>query len=95
MDAAFVQGGLELPQDENLQSLGAIFLELMVVFRGKSSPVGANAGEWGDILLAAGSKASGNRAAALALIEAAGLQNVGIDLGDVGGNDAIDALHAN
>ena len=74
VDAAFVQGGLELPQDENLQSLGAIFLEPMVVFRGKSSPVGTNAGEWGDIRLAAGTKASGTRAAALALIEAAELQ---------------------
>ncbi|WP_171230351.1 TAXI family TRAP transporter solute-binding subunit [Ruegeria sp. HKCCA4008] len=95
VDAAFVQGGLELPQDESLQSLGAIFLEPMVVFRGKSSPVGANAGEWGDIRLAAGSQASGTRAAALALIEAAGLQNVGIDLVDVGGHDAIKALYAN
>ncbi|NOE20224.1 hypothetical protein GS634_19040 [Ruegeria atlantica] len=26
VDAAFVQGGLELPQDESLQSLGAFFL---------------------------------------------------------------------
>ncbi|WP_209509438.1 MULTISPECIES: TAXI family TRAP transporter solute-binding subunit [unclassified Ruegeria] len=93
VDVAFVQGGLDLPQESGLQSLGAIFLEPMVVFQGKPGPIGGNAGEWDGIRLAAGTEGSGTRAAAIALIEAAGHKDTGITLVDAGGLDAIDALY--
>lgn len=94
VDVAIVQGGLNLPRESGLQSLGAIFLEPMVVFRGKLSPIGGNAGEWEGIRLAAGAEGSGSRAAAIALIEAAGHRDTGITLVDAGGPDAIDALYS-
>ena len=95
VDVAFVQGGLDLPQDGDLHSLGAIFLEPMMVFRGKPNSIGGNAGKWEDIRLAAGAEGSGTRAAAIALIEAAELKDTGITLVDAGGSEAIDALYSN
>ncbi len=72
-DVAIVQGGLALPENANLASLGAIFLEPIAIFRSKVSPLDANPGEWKDIRIAAsGPMGSGSRAAALAKIEAAG-----------------------
>ena len=91
-DVAIVQGGLELAEDANLQSLGAIFLEPIVLFRGRSSPLDPNPGEWRDIRLAAGPVGSGTRAAALALIEAAGVSDAGIELVEAGGAKALAAL---
>ncbi len=94
VDVAFVQGGIDLPQDQGLQSLGAIFLEPMVAFSAKTSSVAANAGEWDAVRVAAGTRDSGTRAAALALIEAAELQDAGITLVEAGGFDAIQALYS-
>ena len=91
-DVAIVQGGLELAKDANLQSLGAIFLEPIAIFRGQSSPLGSNPGEWRDIRLAAGPVGSGTRAAALTLVEAAGVSGAGIELIEAGGADALTAL---
>jgi TRAP-type uncharacterized transport system substrate-binding protein len=94
VEVAFVQGGLDVPQEADLQSLGALFPEPLVVFRRISGDLDANPGEWSDIRLAAGAPESGTRAAALALIEVAGVQDVGITLVDAGGSEAIEALHA-
>ncbi len=94
VDVAFVQGGIDVPKDQNLQSLGALFPEPLVVFRSKSGNVDANPGEWADVRLAAGVKDSGTRAAAISLIQAAGLQDVGIRLIDAAGSEAIEALYA-
>ncbi len=95
VDVAFVQGGIDIPQDDGLESLGAIFLEPLVVFRSNSSVIDPNPGEWTGLRLAAGTAESGTRAAAIDLIEAAELQGVGLTLVDAGGAEAIEALHAN
>lgn len=95
VDVAFVQGGIGIPQDDGLASLGAIFLEPLVVFRGVSSVIDPNPGEWAGLRLAAGAPGSGTRAAAIDLIRAAELQEVGIALIDAGGPAAIEALYAN
>ena len=92
VDVALVQGGLEVARDSGLQSLGAVFLEPVVIFRRASKELDTNPGSWRDVQLAAGPNGSGTRAAALALIEAAGLQNAGITFLEAGGNDALDAV---
>lgn len=92
VDVAFVQGGIALPSGHDLQSVGALFPEPLVIFRHVSSEVGRYPGDWRGLKLAAGKVGSGTRAAALALIEAADLQNSGIVLLEVGGSDAIAAL---
>lgn len=91
-DVAIVQGGLELTADADLQSLGAIFLEPIAIFQGQSTSLGPNPGEWRDKRLAAGPVGSGTRAAALALIEAAGVNDAGIKLAEAGGAEALAAL---
>ena len=92
VDVALVQGGLEVAKDSGLQSLGAVFLEPVVIFRSLSREIDTNPGRWRDVQLAAGPEGSGTRAAALALIEAAGLQHAGITFLEAGGNDALDAV---
>ena len=94
VDVAFVQGGLDLPSDHNLQSLGAIFPEPLVIFRHVSADVSRYPGEWKGLKLAAGEVGSGTRAAAIALVEAAGMQNSGIELVEKGGTESIAALRA-
>ncbi len=91
-DVAFVQGGIPLPKGHNLESLGALFPEPLVIFKRASAQVGRYPGDWRGLRLAAGREGSGARAAALALIEAAGLQESGIVLQEIGGFEAIDAL---
>lgn len=94
VDVAFVQGGISLPREHSLDSLGALFPEPFLIFRHMSSQVGRYPGEWGGLRLAAGQTGSGTRAAVLALIEAAGLQDKGIVLLEIGGSDAIAALRS-
>ncbi|WP_170603960.1 TAXI family TRAP transporter solute-binding subunit [Ruegeria arenilitoris] len=94
-DIAFVQGGIDIPQDVGLQSVGAMFPEPLVIFKSKFGVIGSNPGEWSELRLAAGSEESGTRAAAIALIKAAGLQNVGIKLIDASGTAALNALYNN
>lgn len=94
VDVAFVQGGLDLPPDHDLQSLGAIFPEPLVIFRHVLADVSRYPGEWKGLRLAAGKVGSGTRAAAIALVEAAGMQNSGIELVEKGGSDSIEALRA-
>lgn len=92
VDVAIVQGGLEIDQDNGLQSLGAVFLEPIAVFRNTSFPLDPNPGEWSGVRLAAGPEGSGTRAAAQALIDAAGLEEAGIVLVPAGGSEALVAL---
>ncbi|MEX0338980.1 MAG: TAXI family TRAP transporter solute-binding subunit [Arenibacterium sp.] len=92
VDVAFVQGGIPLPRGHDLESLGALFPEPLVIFRHASAQVGRYPGDWKALRLAAGEVGSGTRAAAQALIEAAGLQDSGLILQEIGGFDAIDAL---
>ncbi|MEX0277922.1 MAG: TAXI family TRAP transporter solute-binding subunit [Ruegeria sp.] len=92
VDVAFVQGGIPIPGGDGLESLGALFPEPLVVFKHTGAQVSRYPGDWRGIRLAAGQVGSGTRAAALALIEAAGLQNSGIELLEIGGLDAISAL---
>ena len=94
VDVALVQGGLALPKGHGLESLGAVFPEPMLIFRHISAQVGSYPGEWKGLRVAAGKEGSGARAAAMALIEAAGLQDAGIILLEVGGSDAIAALRS-
>lgn len=91
-DVAIVQGGLELTDEADLQSLGAIFLEPIAIFRSATSPLDTNPGEWSDIRLAAGPVGSGTRAAASALIDAAGVSGAGIELIEAGGDEALGAV---
>lgn len=93
-DVAFVQGGLNELKGKQLESLGAIFPEPVVIFRHTSVQLSSNPGEWRGVRLAAGLVGSGTRAAASALIKAAGLQDAGISLVAAGGSDAIAELHA-
>lgn len=94
VDVAIVQGGIELPKDSALESLGAVFLEPIAIFHHASKPLPSNPGEWRNIRLAAGGEGSGTRAAAKALIKAADLQDADITLVDAGGQEALDALRA-
>ncbi len=94
VDVAFVQGGISLPRDNGLESLGALFPEPLVIFSRSDADVGRYPGDWRGIWLASGPAGSGTRAAALALIEAAGLQDSGIELQKIGGLDAIAALRS-
>ncbi|MFA3920652.1 TAXI family TRAP transporter solute-binding subunit [Ruegeria hyattellae] len=94
VDVAFVQGGIPLPGGHDLESLGALFPEPLVIFRRSATQVGRYPGDWRGIRLAAGQVGSGTRAAALALIEAAGLQDSSIELQEIGGFEAIAALRA-
>ena len=94
VDVAFVQGGLSLPGGHDLESLGALFPEPFVIFKHNASEVGPYPGEWRGLRLAAGKEGSGTRAAVLALVEAAGLEDAGITLLEVGGSDAIATLRA-
>lgn len=93
-DVAFVQGGLDIPEDHGLRSLGAVFLEAMIAFHHISRPLEANPGRWERIRLATGPEGSGSRSAAQNLIEVAGLQSAGIELLPFAGSDAIAALRA-
>lgn len=93
VDVAIVQGGLDIPRDHDLQSLGAIFPEPLVIFRHTSAPIGSYPGQWKGIRLAAGGEGSGTRAAARALIKTADLEDTGIELVEAGGSEAIEALH--
>ncbi len=94
VDVALVQGGIPLPRGNDLESLGALFPEPLLIFTHISEEVGRYPGEWGGIRLAAGKVGSGTRAAALALIEASGLQDSGIMLLEIGGSEAIAALRS-
>lgn len=94
VDVAFVQGGLSIPRGHDLESLGALFPEPLVVFKHNSADVSPYPGQWSGIRLAAGTVGSGTRAATLALIDAAGLEDSGIELIEAGGSDAIAALHS-
>jgi len=94
VDVAFIQGGLSLPRGHDLHSLGALFPEPLVIFRHTSSEVGRYPEDWKGLRIAAGEVGSGTRAAALALIEAAGLHDSGIELLEVGGSKALTALHS-
>jgi len=95
VDVALVQGGIDIPAESNLQSLGAVFLEPIAIFRHASGALARNPGEWQGLQIASGSKGSGTRAAAQALIDAAGLQAAGITLLEAGGVAALDAVRSN
>ena len=92
VDIALVQGGLTLSQNQGLQSLGAIFLEPIAIFRNARTQLDPNAGEWQGLKLAAGPVGSGTRAATQALIAAAQVVDAGIELLEIGGADALTAV---
>lgn len=92
VDVALVQGGLTLSQEDGLQSLGAIFLEPIAIFRNSASEIVTNPGAWKDFRIAAGPVGSGTRAAALALIAAAEIDDDGLELVEAGGFDALAAV---
>lgn len=93
VDIALAQGGLTLSQDDELQSLGAIFLEPIAIFsRTGAQTVGPNPGQWRGIRVAVGPVGSGTRAAAYALLKAADVEPAEVELLEIGGADALAAV---
>ncbi len=94
VDAAFVQGGVPLPDDAPLEALGAVFLEpLWVLHRGAIGDP-ADPAAWSGLAIAAGEPGSGTRFVVDGALQALGIDPASLDLRDMNATASAEALLA-
>lgn len=94
VDAAFLQGGVPVPDSGTVEALGAVFLEPLWIFHGGALDDPANPARWGGLRIAAGGPGSGTRFVVDAAFRALGLDPSRFDLMPIGGQAAAEALVA-
>lgn len=91
--AGLLQGGVS--PDRDAVALGSVFIEPLLIFSRRGADgvrIPPNVAEWSGLTIAAGAEGSGTRAAAVALLAAAGVGNGANTLLPVGGAEAAEAL---
>lgn len=91
VDAALLQGGIAAPDD--VESLGAMFIEPMLFFARADIDVPGNVADWNGLRAAAGEPGSGTAAAFESVLSAAAVPPGAMTQLPLGGADAVAALH--
>lgn len=91
-DVALIQGGITLPQPNEVESLAAVFLEPVFVFHRPGVANAADPAAWGGLRIAAGGPGSGTRAAVEIALSTLDLAPSDRTLLPLGGADAAEAL---
>ncbi|ARE42132.1 TRAP-type uncharacterized transport system, periplasmic component [Rhodovulum sp. P5] len=92
VDAALLQGGVDAPND--VESLGAVFVEPMFFFTRPRADLPGNPGLWRGVTIATGAPGSGTAAAFDGLEHALGLAPGAVTRIALSGSEAADALLA-
>jgi TRAP-type uncharacterized transport system substrate-binding protein len=93
-DAAFLQGGVPLPEDAPVLALAATFLEPLWIFHRGALAQPADPLSWRDLSIAAGEAGSGTRFVVDAVVAALGADPGQFRLVPIGGAEAADALQS-